>query len=195
MTPYYKTQLERGLEFQDFVYEILNRYGISTVSYSSRLFQRHFGENKGGLEIKFDGKLVETGNLYIEVAEKSSPHLLTYVQSGIYRECNEYVIGNYDILYRLPIRILRALRSSKEYREIEINLRTSRGFLLPAHRAEQFAIQIIHPQCGKEVSTALRADRENSSLAKRQMDQLLRVMQCDPNQLQLFAARGDPTKL
>lgn len=57
-TEYYTKQLERGQLYQDFVYEILHRHGISTVAYGSRLFQRHLGENKAQIEIKFDDKHV-----------------------------------------------------------------------------------------------------------------------------------------
>lgn len=56
LTPYYKKQLERGIQYQDFVYEILARNGIMTVAYGSRLWQLRHGENKARIEIKFDDR-------------------------------------------------------------------------------------------------------------------------------------------
>jgi hypothetical protein len=172
MTPYYKKQLERGLVFQDFVYEILARHGIMTVAYGSKLFQHRLGENKAGIEIKFDDKLVDTGNLWIETAEKSSPARPEYVPSGIQRECVEYVIGNYDELYRFSTTLLRRMWKSGRYHERENGLKTSLGFLLPREDAEKFATQILKPNCAFEVQSLIRSDEE----ASREANTLMRVM-------------------
>jgi hypothetical protein len=107
MTEYYKTQLERGQVFQDFCYEILSRNGINTVGYGSKLFQQRFGENKAGIEIKYDDKFKTSGNLWIEIAEKSNPQNAEYVESGIYRDCTEYLIGDYNTIFRLATNVLR----------------------------------------------------------------------------------------
>jgi len=66
----YQENYEKGLEYQDFIVEILaEKYGLIIPNYSSKKYQYDVGENKQGIEIKFDDRLKETGNLYIEIAE------------------------------------------------------------------------------------------------------------------------------
>lgn len=98
MTELYKEMLEKGLEYQDFITDmLLSEIGISLSTYSSKKYQYSVGENKQGIEIKFDDRYKETGNLYIEIKEKSNAINANYVDSGIYRSDNTwlYVIGDY----------------------------------------------------------------------------------------------------
>jgi len=186
MTPYYKTQLERGLIYQDFVYEILHRFGITTVAYSSKLFQIRQGENKAGIEIKFDDKRKTTGNLWIETHEKTNPANLEYIPSGINRDCVEYVIGDYDIIYRFSTVTLRLFRDSGKYKEMENNLKTSKGFLLSESMGSKWATATYRVDCEAQVSELIQADKINSRNAAREMAQLLIIMKCDPRQASLF---------
>jgi len=183
MTPYYEKQLERGLVFQDFVYELLSRHGINTVAYSSRLFQLHKGENKAKMEIKFDDKLATTGNLWIEVAEKTNPKNLKYIDSGICRDCYEYVIGNYNIIYRLPVSVLRLMRDKGRYPIRENRLKTSQGFLLPAYEAAKIAIQVIKANCQTEAAELFEAQEVDRQAVEQHMREMLSAAKCDPDQL------------
>jgi hypothetical protein len=183
---YYKAQLEDGLIFQDFVYEVLNRHGISTVAYGSRLFQQKLGENKGGFEIKHDKEYARTGNLWIEVAEKSDPENPNYVSSGICRDCVEYVIGNYDVFYRLSTKLLRAFRDRSEYREVENKRKTSLGFLLKGEVAERVAIQTIRPNMASLVEPLIDDMKRLDGIAKSEMQKIISAMKVDPNQMDLF---------
>lgn len=185
-TEYYKAQLERGLIYQDFVYEILHRFGISTVAYGSKLFQQKLGENKAKIEIKFDDRRKQTGNLYIETQEKSDPKNVNYVMSGIYRDCVEYVIGDYDVIYRLPVSTLRIMFQSGKYPEIEIGLKSSKGFLLAESSASKWAICVYRVECSRQVQELLEADRLNAKTAAREMSQLLMAMKCSFQQERLF---------
>lgn len=185
MTPYYKDQLNRGLIFQDFIYEILSREGIMTVSYGSKLFQQRKGENKARMEIKFDGNM-HTGNLYIEIAEKSDPKNADYIESGIYRSCTEYVIGNYNTIFRLPTSVLRLVHKTGRYKEVEIKLKTSKGFLYPQGEASRIAIAVYHPNCDKEVKRILAEDNSSRIQRRLNMEALMDAMKCDPAQLKLF---------
>lgn len=112
---YYKEQLEKGIEFQDFVNSLLYDIGIVVVQYQSKRYQFERGENSGGIEIKFDDKFERTGNLYIECAEKSHPDNDQYMPSGIYRYDNSwlYAIGNYQVVYLFVTRHLRWLHERK----------------------------------------------------------------------------------
>ena len=96
---YFENKLNEGQEYQDFVTDHLYKAGLSVTNYSSLKYQRK-GENKGGVEIKFDGNFEKTGNFYIEIAERYSEADL-YYSSGIMRNDNAwlYIIGNYSIIY------------------------------------------------------------------------------------------------
>lgn len=140
---YYKEKLEQGLEFQDVVTRALYQRGIVVVGYSSRRFQNSHGENMLGAEIKRDGRFRETGNLYIEVAEKSHPNNGQYIKSGIHREDNSwlFVIGDEETVYIFSTKYLRMLQS--RYKDRTVIKPTSKGFLMPVGDAEKYCIRKI----------------------------------------------------
>ena len=147
MTPYYKEKLKEGLHFQDYVIEELYKIGLPLISYSSKEYQNMIGENKAGMEIKYDKRFRDTGNLYIEIAEKSNPQNINFVPSGIYRNDNTwlYVIGDWETIYIFSKKQLVFLDQKKKFKEVEID--TSRGYLFPIEKAEEFyALKIIYPK-------------------------------------------------
>lgn len=144
MTEYYKEMLSKGLEFQDFVTDILiKELGISLSSYSSVKYQNNKGENKQGFEIKFDDRCKETGNLYIETSEKSNENNPNYVDSGIYRNDNAwiYIIGNYEELYIFSKSHLILMHKTKQYKEVFT--KTSKGFLIGKEDADKYCTKKI----------------------------------------------------
>ena len=150
MNEYYKGKLKQGLEYQDFIFEKLYYKGIATISYASKKYQVEKGENKAGFEIKFDDRLKETGNLYIEVAEKSDAGNREFIPSGIYRSDNTwlYIIGDYSKVYIFAKNQLQKVYRSKKYEEFGgryiDSVPTSRGFTIPAKYAEEvLAIKVI----------------------------------------------------
>jgi len=138
---YYKEKLEEGLQFQDVVTRELYQRGIIVVGYASRKYQNDYGENMLGAEIKRDGMFRETGNLYIETAEKSHPDNLNYIPSGIYRRDNSwlYVIGDEQTIYIFSTKYLRLL----EPRYKKKTKTTSKGFLMPLRDADRYCIRKI----------------------------------------------------
>jgi len=155
MTEYYAKKLNQGLEYQDFVFEKLYDVGLATIAYSSKKYQINKGENKAGFEIKFDDRLKDTGNLYIEISEKSNASNSGFIPSGIYRNDNTwlYLIGNYDIIFIFDKRRLRKIYEGRHYIKIGgryiDSVPTSRGFTLPAkHADEQLAIKVIKVNAG-----------------------------------------------
>ena len=88
---YYSEKLEQGLQFQDAVTQLLYQRGIVVVGFASRKYQNEHGENMLGAEIKRDGNFRDTGNLYIEVAEKAHPSREHYTDSGIFRKDNSWL--------------------------------------------------------------------------------------------------------
>lgn len=148
MTPYYKEKFEQGLEYQDFVaVELIEQLGIPLSFFGSKKYQYNKGENKQGIEIKFDNNLEVTGNLFIEFAEKSNADNSEFIPSGILRKDNTwlYLIGNYNEIFIFDIKTLRRMYVSKKHKEVEIP--TSKGFLLKRETAEEWAINTL--QCGK----------------------------------------------
>ena len=135
--------LQKGHEYQDFVVDRLLREGIFIGVYSSRKWQMDKGESASGVEIKFDGKWQKTGNLYIEVAEKSNAFNPYYVDSGIMRNDNSwlYLIGDYDSAFLFSIKQLKQIlviesegcRSARGIRQTQT--KTSRGWLIPVNYA------------------------------------------------------------
>lgn len=138
---YYADKLEQGLEFQDVVTRALYQRGIVVIGYASRKGQIQHGENMLGAEIKRDGKFRETGNLYIEFAEKAHPDNADYVRSGIMRQDNSwlFVIGDEAAVFIFSTKYLRLLAPRYEI----VEKPTSRGFLLPLVDAEKYAIRKI----------------------------------------------------
>lgn len=138
---YYVDKLEQGLEFQDRVTQLLYQRGIVVIGYASRRFQILRGENMLGAEIKNDAKFRETGNLYIETAEKSHPDKPKYYPSGIHREDNSwlYVIGDINDIWIFSTKYLRMLES--KYRKVETP--TSQGFVMPLSEAHKYCVRHI----------------------------------------------------
>ena len=138
---YYNDKLQEGLEFQDIVTKELYQRGIVIVGYSSRKHQNEDGENMLGAEIKRDGKFRDTGNLYIEVSEKSHPDKPNYTPSGIHRKDNSwlFVIGDENTIYIFSTKYLLIL----EDRYKHVNKPTSNGFLMPIEDAEKYCIRKI----------------------------------------------------
>ena len=145
MNNYYEEKLKQGLEYQDFVSEQLYKIGLPIFNYASKKYQIQKGENKLGIEIKLDDKYKITGNLYIELSEKSKKENEFFILSGINRNdnCWLYIIGDYEIIYIFTKKQLKELYKTGQYMEVEIP--TSKGFLLPKLDAEKYAAKIIKP--------------------------------------------------
>lgn len=90
-TGYYAAKLREGLEFEDFVQLKLAGRGIFVGNFCSQKYQYEYGENMFGMEIKRDGRFRETGNFYIETAEKSSADKPNWTPSGIMRDDNSWL--------------------------------------------------------------------------------------------------------
>ena len=138
MTDYYKECLKKGLEYQDFVLDQLRRMDgmpIFLGAYASEKYQYAKGESPSGLEIKFDDKLKETNNLFIEVKEKTDAANENFIDSGIMRNDNSwlYLIGNYEQAFIFSRRVLRAF-CDKKNRNVEIKparQKTAWGYVFP----------------------------------------------------------------
>ena len=154
----YKKQYELGLQYQDFATDIMRVAGMSFTGYASKKYQFEKGENMIGWEMKLDNKTKDTGNLYMEISEKTNKGLGPgSVDSGIYREDNSwlYLIGDRTTLYIFAKRQLRMAYEKGYYSPRTTKTATGEGFLLPTEKtkteqgvpkrlfAENIALKII----------------------------------------------------
>lgn len=140
------TVFEEALEFQDFVTDLLlKELGLVISNYSSKYWQYNFGENRQGIEIKLDKRILETNNVSIEVAEKSRADIQQWTPSGIMREDNTwlYVQGNYEIVFIFGKSFIRQLYLAKYADKVWEPKKTIRTFLLPIQVANKYALKVL----------------------------------------------------
>lgn len=103
----------------------------------------HRGENRFGLEFKHDQRFRETGNFYIETAEKAEPREGDYFPSGIFRDDNSWLWaqGDQNELWVFFKHTLLALNSDPNLKRRQTP--TSRGYLLPLPRAERHVLRVL----------------------------------------------------
>jgi hypothetical protein len=140
-------EYQRGMEFQDFVCQLLSREGIVLQNFVSKLYQYEVGENIQGWEIKRDDRCSSTGRLSIEVAEKSCSGLPFWTDSGIMSRLNPwlYIQGNRSVIFIFATKILRAYLA-KNGCEITEKMGTIRTFYIPLDEAERLALKVIRTE-------------------------------------------------
>lgn len=142
---YYNDKLKEGEKYQQFIKEqLIKQIYLNIDYYYTKNEQYNIGESKQGFEIKFDNRFKETGNLYIEVSEKTNEKNENYIKSGIMRNDNTwlYMIGNYEKLFIFSKKHLQSLYNDRRCNNVEI--KTSRGFLLDQKMAEEYAVKILY---------------------------------------------------
>ena len=147
------TVFEEGLQFQDFVVDLLmSELGIALSNYSSKYYQRKFGENRQGIEIKLDTRILDTGNVSIEVAEKSRASISSWTPSGIMRDDNSwlYIQGNYKIVFVFGKTFLQQLYKAKWADKTWEPKPTIRTFLMPMAEAEKYALKVFRLKAQKD---------------------------------------------
>jgi len=142
----YGEQYERGMRYQDFIAEQLMSRGIALNCYSSKKYQLERGESLSGIEVKYDSRMAQTGNVYVETAEKSRPDLPEYTPSGVCRDDGSWLwlIGDYTEALLMGKRQLRMVLEGKgpEYMARNGIARretpTSIGYTLPVAYCDKF---------------------------------------------------------
>lgn len=140
---YYAKNLADGQDFEDFcVWALLHYAGLVSIPFRSKHWQRHVGESQFGVEVKLDKKSAKTGNLWIELWEKSSPDQPEWTTSGILRSdsCWLYAIGDHSTIYVFTKKCLER-RAPKELKTN--GTQTSKGYILPTREAKQIAGTVI----------------------------------------------------
>ena len=140
------TLFEEALKFQDFVTDLLlKELGLVVSAYSSRYYQYNFGESRQGIEIKLDMRMSDTGNISIEVAEKSRASIEHWTPSGIMRDDNTwlYIQGNYNTIYIFGKKFLRQLYEARYINSVRDAKSTLRAFLMPRTEADKYCLRRI----------------------------------------------------
>ena len=139
-----RNSLGSGKGYEQFVSKVFKeKFGIPIDVYSSVKDQFNIGESRQGFEIKLDRRISGingTGNLSIEVAEKSKASNSQFVPSGIFRDDNTwlYIQGNYDVIFVFVKKVLQEL--SRNY--VIDTYPTIKRFLLPIVEAERYAMKL-----------------------------------------------------
>ena len=140
------TVFEEGLEFQDFVADLLlKELGISLTNYASQKYQWSVGENKQGIEIKLDKRILDTSNVSFEVAEKSQVSMKSWTPSGIMRNDNAwlYIQGNSQIVFIFGKATLRLVYEKRYSDKVWTPRPTIRTFLMPVVEARKLALKVF----------------------------------------------------
>lgn len=137
--PRYLDNLNDAHEFEDFVADVLyEQAGLVIHVYRSRKFQVAFGENRAGFEIKLDKRWQQTGNLFIETAERWNSQV-DMKPAGIHGENWFYIQGDFTRFWLFATSALRNAEPS--YRSTSID--TAVGFLMPTSHADRLAARIF----------------------------------------------------
>lgn len=148
-------KLEKGWEYQDFIAEQFLKIGLLFLPYQSRKYQLTKGESVNGIEVKFDDKLKETHNIYIET-ESRSPYYTNKWTKSVVMDLNSnswlYVIGDYQSCFIFAVNQLRAYADYPKFKKVETE--TSRGYLIPT------SDPIINKLCIKKIH--FKEERKNN---------------------------------
>ena len=147
-TNYYVEKLNEGTEFQNFIENCFKKQGVDLGIYYDN--QQLNGENELGIEIKADNRFKETGNLYIEYAERMNSRQ-KWTKSGILKDDNTkfWLIGNpeeffivkkselvklFNIIKNTPNKWINKCKLVKE-----IDHGTSKGFIVKKDKMDEIA--------------------------------------------------------
>jgi len=145
-TGYYRFKQIEGSRYEEFIIQKLEYlFGFVLHLREGEKAQLR-GETDEGFEIKYDGRMKDTGNVYIELEEKSNPDNFNYVESGIYRNDNTkfYLIGDYKECFVFGKKALQELdRENPSFIIRPKPTGTSIGFLIPVKYAKKLAERYI----------------------------------------------------
>lgn len=137
-------RLKIGKAFEEAASYYLHSQGFPLRPLLTAKGQWEHGENLAHVEIKFDQKVEETGNLFIETRERrDSSGKSHWREAGIYDQHNPwfYLIGDSKKLWLLNVRELRRLFESLNPKCTSKQTATAEGFIIPKIFVDQIAIK------------------------------------------------------
>jgi hypothetical protein len=139
---YYDHQMEVGQKFQKHCHLVVEEFaGKPVKTYTTKEEQYNIGENDANIEIKNDNEWKNTGNLYIEVAEKQRERSGAYYPSGIYRNDKSiyYLIGDTSVAWLFLKKDLQRIAETLH----QVTIPTSQGLLLKTYKADKICMAKI----------------------------------------------------
>ena len=138
----YRRDYARGVDYEDWVIVRLRADGYFTKRTTTMAEQRETGDTRCGMEIKFDRLYADTGNLYIETAERPDTRF-DMKDGGIYSPARFwlYLIGDYETIFVFGRKVLQRLDKSGRFPAVIKD--TSEGFLLSEAKARHYAEKVI----------------------------------------------------
>jgi hypothetical protein len=154
---YYAVQMAAGEAFERLVLDRLyDEWRTRLPRCETKADQITYGDTYLGLEIKFDQQFAETGNLCIEIAERThaaKPGAVdtAYIDAGIYAASSAwlYGIGNAAEFFIFSRRTLQRIHEQLSHGLIVFKFEkrdspfyetpTSRGFLIPRREIPNFS--------------------------------------------------------
>lgn len=137
----YEDNLRDAQAFEDFVSDTLfDHAAFALHTYRSPVYQRLKGESRPGLEVKYDRRFRDTGNLYIETEERWNTEV-KFRPAGICKEGTTwYVIGDYGKFWLFAV---TTLRNCQPHCKSPKDTPTAKGFLLTIDKADKWAAWIF----------------------------------------------------
>lgn len=143
----FEADYQQGVEYQDFLAVELAKRGLILNNLQSRKAQKTQGENLLGLEIKYDRKFRDTGNLFFETHFNSAQG---WQESGILlRQSWLYGMGDYRTLWLFSTRLLRELihgsRAADVFHrcDVVVGNDAARGCLMTVENADKECLRKI----------------------------------------------------
>ena len=133
----YESNLRDAKEFENFVSDtLMHECAILACVYRGKHHQVLYGESRTGIEIKYDKKFRQSGNLFIETAE-SCHQSKALKKAGIYHPSDPwlFVIGDYSSFWVFATTTLRLCHERGSHRKVSTP--TSEGMLLPIEAADE----------------------------------------------------------
>ncbi|MCC0632051.1 hypothetical protein KGF47_18295 [Clostridioides sp. ZZV13-5731] len=146
---YFIKNLLLSHQFEVFIDHKFLEFGVDIGLFYNEEGQYSKGECEAGIEIKYDMKSKETGNLYIEYAEKLNSHNKDWVNSGIFKNDNTryFLIGTKELFWILRKRDLLDLyeelnqsRGVSGCRMVKAKRDTSLGFIISKEKANKMSL-------------------------------------------------------
>ncbi len=141
MTQLYKANLEAGQAYEQFIVDRWMKFFTDPLHMHDGKLAQLQGENKEGVEIKFDRNHHRTGNLYIETKEKSNPDNSEYFPSGIWRDDNTqwFLVGDMHEAFMFDVLVLRKCQAETPHWLIWRKTPTSQGWTMPKVYVSDYA--------------------------------------------------------
>lgn len=151
MTPEYSSDLIEGRKYERFIKAYFWIYlGIRLHLFDTYDEQMKYGETQEGFEIKYQRKMKETGNVYIETVAIPNIYTKREVPGALFRNDNSHtwIMGDYKEFWTVQLRTLLRLYEDRVYRIIRCKY--GEGYLIPKRDLHKYQTMYRRIRHGSE---------------------------------------------